>query len=237
MNIKAYIKKEETAGDCYNQTLTVVGNIIKLHMEARIVNKTYTDDMVIDTSEYPVNQIFVIPLDEMARGYIPYIVNEKQMSHLGRFDSALRFYISPNRKTLVFHTMLPTVIKGVNDEDIIDIAKMGSKFDFRALIEQSFKDYEGYISHVQLNNAIDSNFSAACLDAQADIITKFLIAIIDKHPEFLSGEEFQEFRKFKNAYENISLLKISPYDKCIKAIKEKSVIRDMQKVYYEKKNV
>ncbi len=234
MEIKAYVRQDIEKGDCYNQNITVAGSVIKLHLEAKIVNKVYEDDIEIDTADYPVNQIFIVPADEMLRGYIPYIINEKNMSHLQRFDCALQFYISPNRRTLFIHSFIPSKLKGV--ENIVDVTSMGAKFDFKALIDQTFKDYEGYLEHDQLNTAIDSNFSAACLDAQTDIITKFLIAIIEKHPEFLSGEETQEFMKFKNAYENISLLKISTYDKAIKAMKEKSIIRDMQKAYYKKKN-
>ena len=233
METLAYIKvkKEE---ENYKQRITVAGSVIKLHLETKIINDVFEDDMVIDTSEYAVNQVYIVPLNEISRGYVPYIINEKNMSHVGRFDCALQFYISPNRKTLVLHTLFPTDITGV--DKIIDVGTIEGRFGFKALLEKNFKEYNGYIEHDQLNYAIDSNFSAACLDAQTDLVTKFLIAVIEKHPEFLSGEELQEYRKFKNAYENISLMNISTYDKAISAMKEKAIIRDMQKEYYKRKS-
>ena len=86
--------------------------------------------------------------------------------------------------------------------------------------------------------AVDPNDSLSGLEAQVDILTKIVIAFMEEFPDEFSKIKKENFflNRFIEANSKTSLLNIKTAEKCIEEMsKQKTLIRNTQKKYYEEK--
>lgn len=86
--------------------------------------------------------------------------------------------------------------------------------------------------------AVDLNDSLSGLEAQVDILTKIVIAFMEEFPDEFSKIKKENFflNRFIEANSKTSLLNIKTAEKCIEEMsKQKTLIRNTQKKYYEEK--
>lgn len=236
MQFKAFIN---TDLDSYNETafqrqrIKIVNECVELKMELTCNQAQIVNIKGFSLSELKTNTLYKLYFAE-EEGYSPFIIEDEMLSANQASYSALSIYISKNHRTVIFASMLPTEF--VNSDVIItSLNDCDYYFNLEHYLQQNFKDYKGQTAHNYMESAINKNFSAACADAHLDMLTSFLVGIIDRHPELLSGEEAAKFRKFKKVFETTTLGKLKTFDEELGAMEETLKIRQLQKEYVQVK--
>jgi hypothetical protein len=115
--------------------------------------------------------------------------------------------------------------------DLYDPAKIDD------VIVQSYPEYQFRMEEMSARQGIlqkvDANDAISYLEPQVDILSKLLFAVIDHSPaKEQITDSFAQFQQFRNIIEQVSVLNIKSFAKCMEEIQSKGKIRQAQNEYY-----
>lgn len=117
--------------------------------------------------------------------------------------------------------------------------------NFRATSDAIISVYPEFKNTIDLRNArrlllsqVDPNDSLSGVEAQLDIVTSLLLALVHSEPEKLAllEEVFPKIHDFEAVFNRTNTMTVKDVDKCLAEIADrKGLMRSLQSAYYQKK--
>lgn len=216
------------------QTPKLVLHIEKNLIEASITVNSYTGIKTYQKS-YNLSNLkrnIVYSAKFALDGFFPVLTNDEYEIKRNNDEEAFRFYISEDG-SLEMECFPYTEFKDTENMNIgySVIPNSDNKFHFSYYLKEKYPEYNNCYSVEKdfLDDVLIPNKSLSYMDAQIDIITKFLMEIIEKNKKVLSPESKKIYENFKEIFNETSLLNSVSIEKLKNKMRHKKTTREFQK--------
>ena len=216
-------------------------NKIKINITIKYNNyTTNTYNKSYDLTKIEENTIYSVRCT--IDGFYPFLISDDYGIVRDEEVEMLRFYVSKDRKNLEMECFRNTKFENTDNLNIDYAINLNSNtnFHFSYYIKEKYPEYKKCYSVEKdsLGEILNPNKTLSYMDAQVDIITKFLIDIIEKNKKVLSPESQKVYENFKEIFNNTSLLNTMTIEKLKNKMRHKVTTRDFQekrRVLFDKK--